>query len=165
MLRQHSQIALTCRSRTSATRKHKQLLDYYFEHPEEIEEGFKSLFKEFGVGKGRVDLVGIDKNKNLCLVEIKTSDKTWQNPEKQIARYRNQLKQLLYYMRVNRSVRAIASTPSRRIDLGASSVKHEGYITKSHKGIPTSREIYGLKVNKEPIVTIIDDKTKKELIS
>lgn len=132
-------------------RKHKRLLDYYFEHPEAIEKGFQPLFKEFGVGNGRVDIIGVDKNKNICLVEIKTSNKTWQDPQKQIAHYRSQLKKLLYHMRVNRSVRAIALTPSHRIDLGVSSVRHTGYRTKIPKGIPTAQEIYGLKKKQENV--------------
>lgn len=49
---------------------HKQVLDYYYKNPEEIEQGLHGMMKEVGVFRGRVDLVGRDKTEKLCLIEV-----------------------------------------------------------------------------------------------
>ena len=46
------------------------MLDYYYENPEEIEKGLYNMMKEVGVFRGRIDLVGRDKNEKLCLIEV-----------------------------------------------------------------------------------------------
>ncbi len=48
-----------------------EIRDYLYEHPEEIEEGFKPLSKEKPIGEGYVDILGVDKDNRLVVIEIK----------------------------------------------------------------------------------------------
>jgi hypothetical protein len=49
----------------------REIRDYLYEHPEEIEDGFKPLSKEKPVGEGYVDILGVDKDNRLVVIEIK----------------------------------------------------------------------------------------------
>ena len=126
--------------------KHKDLVNFYLSHPCEIEEGFRAISKEFGLGNGRIDIVGIDKERNLCLVEVKTR-KTSIRDELQVKHYRRIFLRLFRLLGINKTVRAIVIGPNQIKDLGKTKsinrMKH--YNIKPVKGIPTSREIYGLK--------------------
>jgi len=49
---------------------HKQVLDFYELNPFEIEEGLSIKAKEVAILRGRIDLVGIDKNQLTCFIEV-----------------------------------------------------------------------------------------------
>jgi len=49
---------------------HKQVLDYYYEHTEEIEPKMIILLKELPIFRGRIDMVGRDQQGVICLIEI-----------------------------------------------------------------------------------------------
>ena len=49
---------------------HKEALQYYCDNPKEIEPGLIILFKELPIYRGRLDLVGRDKNGGICLIEV-----------------------------------------------------------------------------------------------
>jgi len=54
--------------------KHKTLVNELYMNPNRIESKFRSLFKEFSIGHGRIDIIGKDTNGNLCLVEVKMKE-------------------------------------------------------------------------------------------
>jgi len=49
---------------------HRQMLDYFVEHQDQIEVGMQIIMSELPIFRGRVDLVGRDKDQTLCLIEI-----------------------------------------------------------------------------------------------
>lgn len=49
---------------------HEQAIDYYFNNPNLIEDGLKIKQKEVTILRGRIDLLGIDKNRKICFIEI-----------------------------------------------------------------------------------------------
>jgi len=127
------------------TMKHKDLVDFYFSHPLEIEKGFRTAFKEFGIGHGRVDIVGVDKNRNLCVVEIKTRAASLKD-ELQVRHYRSCFINLFKMLGIDRAVRAIVVTPHQTKDLGKTKVFHRPAIPRTMPNdIPMSRQIFGLK--------------------
>lgn len=52
------------------TMSHRQVLDYFLDNPEEIERGLHDMLKEVSIFRGKVDLIGRDKNDCLCLIEV-----------------------------------------------------------------------------------------------
>jgi len=125
--------------------KHKDLIDFYFSHPWEIEEGFRPIFKEFGIGHGRVDIIGVDKDRNLCLVEVKTRRSI--QDENQVRHYRSSFHNLFRILGLNTAIRAIIVAPEQVKDLGKTKTIFgmEGVKIKRINDIPTSHELYGLK--------------------
>lgn len=49
---------------------HAEVLDWYMLHSEEIEPNMVILMKELPIFRGRIDLVGRDKDGVICLIEI-----------------------------------------------------------------------------------------------
>ena len=74
--------------------KHDELVNHLMDNPDEVEEGVRIYFKEFGMGKGRVDLVGLDKEQNLVLVEVKTRTPKRETLGKQLRKYYVPLRKL-----------------------------------------------------------------------
>jgi RecB family endonuclease NucS len=74
---------------------HKQVLNYYYEHAEEIEPKMVMLIKELPIFRGRIDLVGRDKNGIICLIEVvhrsKWDRKAW---IKKLQVYRSHLRSM-----------------------------------------------------------------------
>lgn len=125
------------------TEKHDRTVDHYFNHPFEIEQGFKTLYREFGVGSWRrIDILGIDKNRNLCIVEIKTGKYT-QPPLNQVIKYRLSLMRLFEALSQKVSIRIIIITQDKRFEVPAAETIIQPELPKV-PGIPTSREIFGL---------------------
>ena len=74
---------------------HKQVLDYYYQNPNEIEKGLHSIMKEVSVFRGRIDLVARDKNEKLCLIEVvHRSHYDNQYWKKKLCRYRCALRKM-----------------------------------------------------------------------
>lgn len=117
--------------------KHKDLINFYFSNPWEIEEGFRPIFKEFSIGHGRVDIIGVDKDRNLCLVEVKTR-RTFLQDENQVRRYRSSFHNLFRILGLDTPVRAIVVAPEQIKDLGKSKsiFGMEGVRIKHISGIP-----------------------------
>jgi len=122
---------------------HTQLVRYYHSNPEEIEVGFRVFFAEFGVGRGRIDLLGVDKQRNLCVVEVKVkSHPSLKNGGKQALKYRVRCEQFLNALKIRRPVRAMVITPKGKFDLGI----NKSFLQRiSNADLPCSREIYGLR--------------------
>jgi len=128
---------------SSSFKRHADAVDLYFSNPDLIEKGFKPLFKEFGAGNWRrIDILGTDQNGNLVVVEIKTGKV--EGVEKQVKKYRSGLNALFHALKLQVPIRIIIITPESQIDLGCSSVDIPR-LAKPLKGLPLSREIYGLK--------------------
>lgn len=125
--------------------RHKDFVNELYSNPSKIEPAFRSIFKEFSVGHGRIDLVGKDRNGNLCLVEVKLKDKEIPSARVQIRKYRSQLLQFLKLAGVELTIRAIVVTPAKVIDLGTRKSKMVATVGEIPIDFPTSREIFGLK--------------------
>jgi len=125
-----------------------EMLNHYFCNPNEIEAGFKPLFKEFGAGNWkRIDILGIDKKGFLCVVEIKTQEGTKTEKictQKQVLKYRSSLLRLFHALRLNIPIRVLVITPNQKIDFGTSSSfdPHSSLILDND--LPTSRKLFGL---------------------
>ena len=133
------------------TTKHKDLVDFLFTHPEEIEKGFRSTFKEFSIGRGRVDIVGVDKDRNLCVVEVKTKAASLED-ELQVRHYRSGFISLFKMLCIDRAVRAIVVTPNQTKDLGKTRGFDRAYVPKIiPNDLPTSRQLFGLKQHIDPL--------------
>jgi hypothetical protein len=125
--------------------KHRDLVDFLFTHPEEIEKGFRSAFMEFSIGRGRADIVGVDKDRNLCVVEVKTKAASLED-ELQVRHYRSDFISLFKMLRIDRAVRAIIVTPYQTKDLGKTRGFDRAYIPRIiPDDLPTSRQLFGLK--------------------
>jgi hypothetical protein len=126
---------------------HKSLITEICNNPQKIEHGFRVFSTEFSLGHGRIDIVGMDKNRVLCLVEAKVHNGEIPQGEKQIKQYREQMLKLLEYAGVSLSIRIFVVTLKRTVDLG---VKTSVPIAppKVSSSIPLSREIFGLKKEK-----------------
>jgi hypothetical protein len=95
---------------------HKQVLDYYCENPDEIEQGLHSIMKEVGVFRGRIDIVARDKNQKLCLIEVvHRSNCDHQFWKKKLSRYRCALRTMgtRIYRCNNLDIRLLIKRPGR----------------------------------------------------
>lgn len=126
-------------------KKHKTLVNYLHSHPFKIEPGFRSRKKEFSFGRGRIDIVGLDRNGDICLVEVKTHDKEILLGKRQIAKYQSQLADFLGLIGVERLIRGIIVTPTKAIDVGPRKSFVAQPKVKIPLDAPTSREIFGLR--------------------
>jgi len=140
--------------------KHKDLVNFYLSYSCEIEEGFRAVSKEFGIGNGKIDIVGIDRDRNLCLVEVKTRKASIQD-ELQVKHYRSIFLNLFRLLGIDKTVRVIVIEPSRIKDLGKikSIDRMNHYSVNPARGTPTSREIYGLK----PLIASVPSESKPRL--
>jgi len=123
--------------------KHNDLVNYLFEHSNEIEDGFRCIFKEFWFSHGRIDILGVDKNKVPTTVEVKTriTNKSKLESERQARKYRFQMSEFLKAIGVSKPLRCLLWTPNGILDLG----QEEPELRIETCGIPSSREVFGLK--------------------
>ena len=49
---------------------HKEVLEYYLNHPDDIENGLRIKQKEAPILRGRIDLLAIDKHQKICFIEV-----------------------------------------------------------------------------------------------
>lgn len=122
--------------------KHKEMIDHLFKFPDEVEEGVKLYYSEFGFGRGRVDLVGVDKEGNLCIVEVKIRKPNRKTLGKQLRKYYVPLRRLFGMMGVDKNIRMFLATPKGVEHLYDIKPSKPDYVG-SRQGIPTAREIYG----------------------
>lgn len=125
--------------------RHDAFVDQLYSNPDKIEKNFRVLVKEYSVGRGRIDIIGKDKNGNLCLVEVKMRNSEINSAKNQIRRYRSQLLRLLWITSVDLAIRAIIVTPFEVVDLGIKKVDIAYMMKELPRDIPTSREIFGLR--------------------
>lgn len=77
----------------SRTLSHREILDYYSENPDEIEKDFVVLIKDLPVFRSRIDIVGRDTQKNVCLVKVvHKSKKQYVEWVKQLQKHRSYLR-------------------------------------------------------------------------
>lgn len=74
---------------------HKEVLEYYMLHPEEIEPGMTLILKELSIFRGRVDLVGRDKTGIVCLIEV-VHHSNWDRASwiRKLQKYRSHLRRV-----------------------------------------------------------------------
>jgi RecB family endonuclease NucS len=125
--------------------KHDAFVNELYSNPGKIEKNFKVLFKEYSFGRGRIDIIGKDKNGNLCLVEVKMKNSEINSAKNQIRRYRSQLLRFLEIISVSLNIRAIIVTPFEVVDLGTKKVDTAYMMQELPRDIPTSQEIFGLR--------------------
>ena len=125
--------------------KHKSLVNYFYTKPYKIERRFRTLQKEFSLGHGRIDIIGKDRDDNICLVEVKTRDSEISLGKRQIRKYQSQLADFLSLIGVKTVIRGIVVTPTKVIDVGTKKSFVPQPKIKIPLDIPTSREIFGLK--------------------
>jgi len=124
--------------------KHKTFVNYLYENPYMIERRFRPLFKEFPLGRGKVDIIGKDKDGVLCLVEVKTRDSERLKGERQVKSYQRQLLRFLSLAGVKLSIRGIVVTPKTVVDVGTKTSNPVPQL-RMPIDVPTSRELFGLK--------------------
>jgi len=122
---------------------HRKLLAHYTSHPQLIEDGFRILYSEFSIGKGRVDILGVDKQSNICLVEVKTDNDSGGVAVRQIKRYGSALLGFLSKIGVEKKVRCFIANPDTVTSVGEAKYSQPlpGGVPM---GLPTSRELYGM---------------------
>jgi hypothetical protein len=69
---------------------HADAIKFYGQNPEQIEKGLRILAEEIGVFRGRIDLVGVDRDKNLVIIDV-TSGADWKRKGEQLRRYRKNI--------------------------------------------------------------------------
>lgn len=126
---------------------HKSLIDYFYANPWEIESHFIILKKEFGLGDGRIDIIGRDKHRTICLVEIKTRDSEIKQGTRQMKRYIFQLTRFLGLLGFRTKIRGLVITRNSFVDVGTKESLEYLRRSKTDLDIPTSRKVYGLKGN------------------
>jgi hypothetical protein len=124
--------------------KHDVFVKELYFNPNKIEKNFRVLFKEFSIGRGRIDIIGRDGNGNLCLVEVKMKNKEINSAKNQIRKYQYQLLDFLQIIGINLTIRAMIVTPFTVVDLGVRKRDTAYTIQKIPMNLPTSREIFGL---------------------
>ena len=125
--------------------KHSEMVNHLFLHPEEVEPGIVFHYKELGLGRGRVDLVGVDAEGNLCLVEVKTRKPSISERRKQLKKYYGPLRHIFGLMNVKKKIRLFLATPEGVKNLYDIKPLRSARLGVT-EGIPTSREIYGGKL-------------------
>ena len=129
--------------------KHKSLVNHFYTKPYKIERRFRMLQKEFSLGHGRIDIVGKDREGNICLVEVKTRDSEIPLGKRQIRKYQAQLANFLSLVGVEMVIRGIVVTPTKVISVGTIKSFVPQPKIKVPLDIPTSREIFGLKSDRK----------------
>lgn len=69
---------------------HNDAIKYYKLNPTEIENGLRILASEIGIFRGRIDLIGVDKNQNLVIIDV-TAGYDWQRKSLQLQRYKRNI--------------------------------------------------------------------------
>jgi len=82
-----------------------------------MERRFRVLQKEFSLGRGRIDIIGRDKDGNVCIVEVKTHHSEISSGEKQLRNYQSQLARFLSLIGVEKAIRGIVVTPTKVVDV------------------------------------------------
>lgn len=72
---------------TSPPYDHGKAIRYFRRNPGAIEKGLRILETEVGIFHGRIDLIGVDKDRNLCIIDV-TSGYDWKRKIKQLRRYK-----------------------------------------------------------------------------
>lgn len=70
---------------------HDDAVKYYQHNPSAIEDGLRILASEISVFRGRVDLIGVDRKKNICIIDV-TNGRDWKRKIKQLKRYKGGLR-------------------------------------------------------------------------
>ncbi len=70
--------------------EHNDAVKYYKENPQEVEAGLRILASEVGVFHGRIDLVGVDREKRLVLIDVDNGHDPKRKAE-QLRRYRRSI--------------------------------------------------------------------------
>jgi len=130
----------------SLGKRHKEIVEKLMYHPELLGEGIKLVYRETGVGRGRVDLLGVDREGNRIIVEVKSREPSFKQRLQQLPKYYAFLKRILELMRVERKIRVFLATPKGVRHLYDIKPSLE-YRATERTGIPTSRELYGGKVD------------------
>jgi len=97
--------------------EHDIILSYYFEHPEEIEEGLIIPYKEFSLYRARIDLLGFDKNGNVVVIEVISPSDDRIDKVEQVRTYWE------YILRVGREIYGLEK-PKRKIRFFLVSLGH-----------------------------------------
>lgn len=96
---------------------HAEAVQFYKENPECIEPCFRVVGAEVGIFHGRIDLIGFDREQQLCLVDV-TRGKETKGKMKQLRRYRENLKWLaskVFRCRLPENVRLLIITPGKEV--------------------------------------------------
>jgi len=123
--------------------KHKTFVTILYQSPSRIEPKFRSVFREFSLGHGRIDIIGRDTKGTLCLVEVKTRDSEIKQAKEQVKMYQRQLVKFLSLVGIQLPIRGIAISPNRKLDVGTRKSAPIPIMARPTE-IPTTREIYGL---------------------
>ena len=132
--------------------KHTEMINHCMMYPEEIEAGLKLYYKEIGMGRGRVDLVGVDKDGNLCIIEVKTKKPKPETLGIQLQKYYAPFRLLLGLMGVTKKIRFFLVTPKEITYLYSVTPSLPDNVGNRTK-IPSSREIYGGKFSFEKLLS------------
>ena len=99
---------------------HRQVIDFYKDNPSEIEEGMYIKEKEFPVLRGHIDLLGIDKDRRTCIIEVvhksHYSKKHWVKKLKSYRRHALSLVSLIVRQdpeQLKKSIRLLIVKPGR----------------------------------------------------
>ena len=69
---------------------HDEAVRYYQQYPSAIERGLKILTSEVSAFRGRVDLIGVDRELNICLIDV-TTGHDWKRKVQQLRRYKDSI--------------------------------------------------------------------------
>jgi RecB family endonuclease NucS len=69
---------------------HSEAVKYYAEYPDNIEPGLRVFASEIGIFHGRIDLLGVDKDKNMVIIDV-TMGPNWMRKADQLRKYRKNL--------------------------------------------------------------------------
>lgn len=70
--------------------EHAEAVKYYQKNPESLEEGLRILASEVGVFRGRIDLFGVDRKKNLVIIDVTNAHDSARKSE-QLKKYKQNL--------------------------------------------------------------------------
>lgn len=128
--------------------KHKTFVSKLYQQPSMIEQRFRPLFKEFALGRGRIDIIGRDRKGILCLVEVKMRKSEVLQGLRQVEKYQRQLMKFLSLASLEVSLRAMVVTPDKKFDVGIKkSIPH--MFLETPLEIPTTREVFGFQKTEE----------------
>jgi len=69
---------------------HNEAIKHYKRFPEDIEQGLRILASEVGVFHGRIDLIGVDRDKNLVIIDV-TTGVDWKRKVEQMRKYQKNI--------------------------------------------------------------------------
>lgn len=112
--------------------------------PNKIEKNFKVLFKEFQIGRAKIDIIGRDNSGNLCLVNVIMKNKEINATADQLREHQSLFLRFSEIIGASLAIRIMVMTPFNLLDLGARKVNISYIMRETPTDMPTSREIYGL---------------------